>query len=150
MLLNAVVLAWFSFFALGLSTHIGNLVIKAIQDQGGMAGPTINVVVESLKYCVVMVLMAIVCFQAPSLAAALTGGAIVQQGVQIVQNALMVSGLRARDTVAHGVRAGGLAGPWRHYVAGHAAGTAGRAMAGRASTAVRTAAYRLAALRGRT
>ncbi len=42
-----------------------------------------------------MILMAIICFQAPSLASALTGGAAIQQGIQMVQNAMMVAGLRS-------------------------------------------------------
>ena len=42
-----------------------------------------------------MIVMAIICFQAPSLASALTGGAAVQQGIQMIQNAMMVAGLRA-------------------------------------------------------
>ena len=95
MLLNAVVLAWFAFFALGLSVYMGQALVQVVQDNGGFLGPNFNVVAESLKYCVVMVLMAIICLQAPSLAAALTGGAAVQQGVQMIQNTLMVAGLRS-------------------------------------------------------
>jgi type IV secretion system protein VirB6 len=91
--LNAVVLTWFAFFSLGLSAFIGDAIVLSIQSQGGFLGPQFNVVAESLKYCVVMILMAIVCFQAPSLAAALTGGAAVQQGVQMLQNVMMVSRL---------------------------------------------------------
>jgi type IV secretion system protein VirB6 len=168
MLLNAVVLTWFAFFALGLSAYMGESLVQAIQAQGGFLGPTFNVVGESLKYCVVMVLMAIVCFQAPSLASALTGGAAVQQGIQMIQNALMVSGLRAASS-GRGAGTAGAAGGAIRGGAGlpHAAGQAGRtaagaggrsaasmtggaaAMARQGYTAARTAAYRLAALRGR-
>jgi type IV secretion system protein VirB6 len=163
MLLNAVVLTWFAFFALGLSAFMGDALVQAIQDQGGFLGPTFNVVGESLKYCVVMILMAIVCFQAPSLASALTGGAAVQQGIQMIQNALMVSGLRAASA-SRSVgtpSAGGVvrARAGLPHDAGRAAGATGRfassVAAGGASavrqgyTAARTAAYRLAALRGR-
>lgn len=160
MLLNSVVLTWFAFFALGLSAYIGDALVQVINDQGGFLGPTFNVVGESLKYCVVMVLMAIICFQAPSLAAALTGGAVVQQGVQMIQNALMASGLRssasARSgaTAAGGVIRGGTGVP---YAAGRAAATAATTaslVAGGAYSqgkhAVRVAAYKLAALRGRS
>lgn len=142
MVLNAVVLAWFAFFSLGLSAHMGEAVVQAIQSQGGFLGPTFNVVAESLKYCIVMILMAILCFQAPSLAAALTGGAAVQQGVQMIQNAMMVSGLRSRSFAkgtAGSASQGGvvLAGTGAPYTIGQRAGTA------------RTAAYQLAAMRGR-
>lgn len=130
MVLNAVVLTWFAFFALGLSSFVGVSMFKAIQDGGGFLGANFNVLGEAVRYCVLMVLMAIICFQAPSLASALTGGAAIQQGIQMVQNALMVAGLRSVAT-SRGAAAG-------------AAGGAIRPSLGR------TAAYRLAALRGRT
>lgn len=149
MVLNTVVLTWFAFFALGLSVHIGDAVVQAVRDQGGFQGATFNVVAESLKYCVVMVLMAIICFQAPGLAAALTGGAPVQQGLQMVQNAMMIAGLRsisssrsapADATQGGTVRAGaGLLG------AARALGTSG---SGASAGTQRTPAYRRAALRG--
>lgn len=168
MLLNAVVLTWFAFFALGLSVFMGQAMVNAVQAGGGFLGPNLNVVGESLKYCVVMVLMGIICFQAPSLASALTGGAAVQQGIQMIQNAMMVSGLRsasaARSTGA-AAAAGGVvrAGAGLPYAAGRAtasaASTGGRfagtmatgaaAFARQGYVAARTAAYRLAALRGR-
>jgi type IV secretion system protein VirB6 len=168
MVLNSVVLTWFAFFALGLSTYMGAAMFKAILDGGGFLGGTFNVLGEATRYCVLMILMAIICFQAPSLASALTGGAAVQQGIQMVQNAMMVSGMRsasaARGAGAAGT-AGGVvrAGAGIPYAAGHATGAAatatGRAagaMAAGAGTvvrqgygAVRTAAYKLAALRGR-
>lgn len=165
MLLNAVVLSWIAFFALGLSIHIGQSIVLTIQDQGGFAGPTFNAVGESLKYCVVMILVAILCFQAPSLAAALTGGPAIQQGVQMVQNVLMVAGLHSRGggkPDGAGIQGGMVrAGTGIPYAAGRATrqaagaaasaintGAAGLAHAGTA--AVRMAAYKLAALRGRT
>jgi type IV secretion system protein VirB6 len=168
MVLNAVVLTWFAFFALGLSAFMGNQIFVAIQSGGGFLGATFNVLGEATRYCVLMILMAIICFQAPSLASALTGGAAVQQGIQMIQNAMMVSGLRsasaARGAGAAGA-AGGVvrAGAGVPYAAGQATGTAaaatGRAagaMAAGAGTvvrqgygAVKTAAYKLAALRGR-
>ena len=141
MVLNAVVLTWFAFFALGLSAFMGVSMFKAILDGGGFLGGTFNVLGEATRYCVLMILMAIICFQAPSLASALTGGAAIQQGIQMVQSAMMVGGLRsasaarsAAPAVAGGVvRAGG--GP--PYAVGRATGV------------TRAAAYRLAALRGR-
>lgn len=149
MVLNTVVLTWLTFFALGLSVYVGDAVVQAVRDQGGFQGATFNVVAESLKYCVVMVLMAIICFQAPGLAAALTGGAPVQQGLQMVQNAMMIAGLRsisssrsapAGSTQGGTVRAGaGLLG------AARALGTPG---SGAGASSQRTPAYRRAAQRG--
>jgi type IV secretion system protein VirB6 len=142
MVLNAVVLAWFAFFSLGLSAHMGEALVQAINNQGGFLGPTFNVVAESLKYCIVMILMAILCFQAPSLASALTGGAAVQQGVQMIQNVMMVSGLRSAS-FARGAAGGGSQGGVVR------AGTGVPYAMGRMTGTARTAAYKLAAMRGR-
>jgi len=168
MVLNAVVLTWFAFFALGLSAFMGNHVFLAIQTGGGFLGSSFNVLGESTRYCVLMILMAIICFQAPSLASALTGGAAVQQGIQMIQNAMMVSGLRsassARGAGAVGA-AGGVvrAGTGISYAAGRSTSAAAMATGQSMGTvatgtgtllrqgygAARTAAYRLAAMRGR-
>jgi type IV secretion system protein VirB6 len=150
MVLNSVVLTWFAFFALGLSVYMGDAMVQTVQAQGGFAGPTFNVVGEALKYCVVMILMAIICFQAPSLASALTGGAAVQQGIQMIQNAMMVSSLRsapAPRSAGASTAAGGAirAGAGSRFAV--AAGAASIARQGYG--AARSAAYRLAALRGR-
>jgi len=168
MLLNAVVLTWFAFFALGLSAYLGREMFIAIQGAGGFLGTTLNALGEAIRYCVLMIVMAIICFQAPSLASALTGGAAVQQGIQMVQNAMMVAGLRASRSAAASpaAAAGGVvrAGTGLPYAAGKAtrsAASAGArfagtmvagagAMAHGAYTGIRTAAYRLAALRGRS
>lgn len=154
MLLNAVVLSWFAFFALGLSAFIGDTLVQAILDQGGLQGPAFNAVGESIKYCIVMVLMAVICFQAPSLASALTGGAAIQQGVQMIQNVLMVSGLRSKSgargslpaSTAGGVVRPGMGIPFN---LGRGLASAGAGVR-RGVGAARSAAYRLAALRGRS
>ena len=142
MVLNSVVLTWFAFFALGLSIYMGQAMVQVIQSQGGFQGPTFNVVAESLRYCVVMILMAIICFQAPSLASALTGGAAIQQGVQMLQNTLVVGGLRSASAGRSGgpAAAGGVI----------RAGTGLSHIVCQGYGAARTAAYKLAALRGRT
>ena len=167
MVLNAVVLTWFAFFALGLSVYMGQAMVRVVQDNGGFQGPTFNVVGESLRYCVVMILMAIICFQAPSLASALTGGAAIQQGIQMVQNAMMVAGLRSVSAArgAGPAAAGGVirAGAGVPHAAGRATGAmaaAGARFAGTMATGAgavarqgygvaRAAAYKLAAMRAR-
>lgn len=158
MLLNTVVLAWFAFFALGLSVYMGQAMVRVVQDNGGFLGPTFNAVGEGLKYCIVMILMAILCFQAPSLAAALTGGAVVQQGVQMVQNVMMVAGLRsalttsrsalAASTQGGAIRQAALTGAAQTFTG--AVTSRGGALARRGTALARTATYRLAALRGRS
>lgn len=155
-LLNSVVLAWFAFFALGMSAYIGDAIVLSIQNQGGFLGPQFNVVAESLKYCVVMILMAIVCFQAPGLASALTGGAAVQQGVQMIQNVMMVSRLGAtsrRDGASAGAQGGVIrAGTGWPYAVGRATGAAayymGTGSPAAAGASPSTPAYRRAATRG--
>jgi type IV secretion system protein VirB6 len=136
------VLNWFAFFALGLSIFMGQAMVQAVNANGGFAGPSFNVVGESLKYCVVMILMAIICFQAPSLAAALTGGAAMQQGIQMIQNILKVSGLRSGSAGKQGSAA----------QSGSAQGGViqrGTGLPSAAGRAARSAAYRIAAFRGR-
>jgi type IV secretion system protein VirB6 len=155
MVLNAVVLTWFAFFALGLSAFMGNQIFLAIHSGGGFLGSTFNVLGEATRYCVLMILMAILCFQAPSLASALTGGAAIQQGIQMIQNAMMVSGLRSSRSAGAASGAGGVirSGTGLPYAAGVAAGSTGRyasAMARRSYGAARSAAYKLAAQRGRS
>ncbi|MGN6825896.1 type IV secretion system protein [Paucibacter sp. M5-1] len=151
-LLNSVVLAWFAFFALGLSAYVGDAIVLAIQSQGGFLGPQLNVVAESLKYCIVMILMAIVCFQAPGLASALTGGAAVQQGVQMIQNVMMVSRLGAtsgRSRAAASTQGGVVrAGTGLPYALGRAAGSAASYANTGGSPPSPTPAYRRAAMRG--
>lgn len=158
MVLNAVVLTWFAFFALGLSTYMGAAMFKAIADGGGFLGSTFNVLGEATRYCVLMILMAIICFQAPSLASALTGGAAIHQGIQMIQNAMMVSGLRSASSsrgASAAAGAGGVirAGTGLPHAAGAAAAASGRyasSVASRSYAATRSAAYKLAALRGRS
>ena len=147
MVLNAVVLTWFAFFALGISAFMGDAIVQTVQVNGGFQGSTFNVVGESLKYCVVMILMAIICFQAPSLASALTGGAAIQQGIQMIQNAMMVSGLRSASSARSASAAASTGGVIR---AGAGLPHTAASMARRGYGAARSAAYKLAAQRGRS
>lgn len=150
MLLNAVVLTWFAFFALGISAFMGTSILKAIQDGGGFLGGTFNVLGESIRYCVLMILMAIICFQAPSLASALTGGAAIQQGVHMVQNVMMVAGLRSVSATRDAAAVAAAGGVIRSGTGlPHAVGGAAETIARRGYGVVRSAAYKLAALRGR-
>lgn len=155
MLLNTVALTWFAFFALGLSAYVGSQMFDAINSAGGLAGDALNTLGEATRYCILMILMGIICFQAPSLASALTGGPAVQQGLQMVQNAMMISGLRSVSASrATSTTRAPFAGPTqggairRSGVLHQAAASAGASVRHTAS-AVRTAAYRLAAQRGR-
>ena len=72
MLVHAAVLNGYAFFALGMSTSMGQAICLAIQAGGGFVSGPFNVLGEAMRYCVVMLLMALVCWQAPRLAGALT------------------------------------------------------------------------------
>lgn len=152
MLLNTVVLTWFAFFALGLSDFVGQRMFAAIQEGGGFLGEAFNVLGEATRYSILMILMGIICFQAPGLASALTGGPAVQQGLQMVQNAMMIAGLRSVSASrgASGPDSGRSLGGGSIRRAGLSAAAAQSAGAGlrQGMSHVRTAAYRLAALRG--
>lgn len=156
MVVNAIVLTWFAFFALGLSCFMGDTLVQAIHDQGGFLGPTFNAVAESIKYCVVMILMAILCFQAPSLASALAGGTAIQQGVQMVQNVLMASRFRSsgRHQPPLAAAPGGTvrAGTGLPYAAGRlvAGMTAGAAAVRPGTEPAKVPAYKQAAQRARS
>jgi type IV secretion system protein VirB6 len=163
MVLNAVVLTWFAFFALGLSTFLGEQIFLAIKAGGGFLGVNFNVLGEATRYCILMILMAIICFQAPNLASALTGGAAVQQGIQMIQNALMVAGLRSSSRTGRGGAAGDAGGTMRSgtgmaYAAGRATGHAaaaarsfaagGRATGQTVAEGAQVPAYKRAVMRG--
>lgn len=133
-LLQAVVMSWFVFFALGISSTIGSGIFSAISQSGGMGGPELNVIAETLKYVIVMILMGLLCMQAPLLAASLTGGPVVQQGLQMVQNLSRGQGFRTNRDVAASQAGGTIrAGTGPAYQAGHAFGKAASSTAKAAS-----------------
>ena len=90
--LSSVVLSWFVFFALGMSLYISEKVLFAIADGSafvaGVPG-SVGALEAAGTYLTVMCLLAIVLFQAPSLASSLTGGASIQSGTQMVTNSMV-------------------------------------------------------------
>ncbi|GCL65505.1 type IV secretion system protein [Pseudaquabacterium pictum] len=150
--LSAVVLSWFVFFALGMSLYVSDRVLQAISTGSafvaGVPG-SVGALEAAGTYLTVMCLLAIVLFQAPSLASSLTGGASIQSGTQMVTNSMVamraMGGGRSGGSGAAGgggslSRGGGAA-----YVAGRAAGavgSAGGAVAGGARAAYQRVAQR--------
>ena len=150
--LSAVVLSWFVFFALGMSLYVSDRVLQAISTGSafvaGVPG-SVGALEAAGTYLTVMCLLAIVLFQAPSLASSLTGGASIQSGTQMVTNSMvamraMGGGRSGGSGAASGggsmSRGGGAA-----YVAGRAAGavgSAGGAVAGGARAAYQRVAQR--------
>ena len=150
--LSAVVLSWFVFFALGMSLYVSDRVVTAIAE-GSAFIPGVPGSVGALEaagtYLTVMCLLAIVLYQAPSLASSLTGGASIQSGTQMVTNSMVA--MRAMGAGRSGGGAAGSGGSMARgggagYVAGRAAGAAGSA-GGTAANGAR-AAYQRVAQRG--
>ena len=153
--LSAVVLSWFVFFALGMSLYVSDRVVAAIADGSafvaGVPG-SVGALEAAGTYLAVMCLLAIVLYQAPSLASSLTGGASIQSGTQMVTNSMVamraMGGGRSGGSGASGGGSGGsmTRGGGAAYVAGRAAGAVGSA--GGAAANGGRAAYQRVAQRG--
>jgi len=75
--LSAIVLSWFVFFALGMSLYASEKVVFAIADGSAFVTSvpnSIGALEAAGTYLAVMCPLAIVRYQAPSLASSLTGG----------------------------------------------------------------------------
>ena len=149
--LSAVVLSWFVFFALGMSLYVSDRVVSAIADGSafvaGVPG-SVGALEAAGTYLAVMCLLAIVLYQAPSLASSLTGGASIQSGAQMVTNSMVAMRAMGAGRAGGGAAAGGGSmsrGGGAADVAGRAAGavgSAGGAVAGRARAAYQRVAQR--------
>ena len=151
--LSSVVLSWFVFFALGMSLYVSEKVVFAIADGSAFVAGVPNSVgaLEAAgTYLAVMCLLAIVLFQAPSLASSLTGGASIQSGTQMVTNSMVamraMGGGRSGGSGAAGGGGSMSRGGGAAYVAGRAAGAVGSA--GGAVAGGTRAAYQRVAQRG--
>ncbi len=149
--LSAVVLSWFVFFALGMSLYVSDRVVAAIADGSafvaGVPG-SVGALEAAGTYLAVMCLLAIVLYQAPSLASSLTGGASIQSGAQMVTNSMVAMRAMGAGRAGGGAAGGGgsmARGGGAAYVAGRAAGavgSAGGAVAGGARAAYQRVAQR--------
>ena len=150
--LSAVVLSWFVFFALGMSLYVSDRVLQAISTGSafvaGVPG-SVGALEAAGTYLTVMCLLAIVLFQAPSLASSLTGGASIQSGTQMATNSMVamraMGGGRSGGSGAAGGGGSMSRGGGAAYVAGRAAGavgSAGGAVAGGARAAYQRVAQR--------
>ena len=160
-LISAVVLSWFVFFALGMSLFVSERMLAAIREGSAFipaAAGSVNALEAAGTYLAVMVLLAIVLYQSPSLASSLTGGASIQSGVQMVSNSMvamraMGGGRGGSSGSSAGAGSGGGSmsrGGGAAYAAGRGVGAAGSA-AGAVGSAVAggaRAAYQRVAQRG--
>ena len=151
--LSSVVLSWFVFFALGMSLYVSEKVVFAIADGSafvaGVPG-SVGALEAAGTYLAVMCLLAIVLFQAPSLASSLTGGASIQSGTQMVTNSMVAMRAMGGGRSGGGGAAGGGGSMSRGGGAVHAAGRAVGAVgsAGGAVAGGARAAYQRVAQRG--
>jgi type IV secretion system protein VirB6 len=137
LVLSAVVLSWFVFFALGLSFFVAQELLRGMQASGAFtASGAVAAVEAAATYLTFMVLLAIVLYQAPHLASQLTGGASIQTGGQMAAAGLAAQRLlggrgagASTGTASAGSAGGGSVsrGAGASYYAGRAAGAVGNA-----------------------
>jgi type IV secretion system protein VirB6 len=163
--MSAVVLAWFVFFALGLSFFVAQQLLLTLDRSGAFtAAGTVSALKAAATYLVFMGLLAILLYHSPHLASALTGGASVRTGGAVAAGyfiSRVISGRNAgAGAAAAGAAAGGGAigrGVGAAYIAGRAAAATGQAGAavgaagasvGRAAVNTGVAAFQRVARRG--
>ena len=151
--MSAVVLAWFVFFALGLSFFVAQQLLATMDaSRAFSADGTVAALKAAATYLVFMLLLAILLYQSPHLASALTGGASIRTGGTVAAGYAM-SRIISRGASGGGSSSGGSAsagggsvsrGAGASYYAGRAAAATGQAGAavGAAGAAVGGAAVR--------
>ena len=138
LVMSAIVLSWFVFFALGMSFYVVKQLLLAMEGAGSFTPAGLVYAIEAAAtYLTFMLMLAIVLYQAPHLASQLTGGASIQTGGQMA-----AAGLAAQRLLGRGAGAGAGAasaadagasggaisrGAGASYYAGRATGAAGRA-----------------------
>jgi len=141
-LLSAVMLSSITFFLAGLSLAITTQFLTNFLAEVS----TVNFVVAGMVIGVIECLLAIVMIQAPTLAAALTGGAVYRSGLGTVSALLAARGWGRASYVPPAAAGGSSASGSSAGTYASAPGLGGHA----ASGALRRAAYKLASLRSRT
>jgi type IV secretion system protein VirB6 len=91
LVLSAIVLSWFVFFALGLSFFVVQALLNGMQSSGAFTRSGATSAIEAAAtYLTFMAMLAVVLYQAPHLASQLTGGASIQTGAQMAAAGLAV------------------------------------------------------------
>jgi len=151
-LLSAVVLAWFVFFALGLSFFVvGKLLDITRSSQAFLGSGVVNAIEASLTYLIFMAVLAVVLYQAPRLASSLTGGSAIEMGGQMVAAGYALTKLAGRGGSTAGAGGGSVSrGAGASYYAGRATAATANAAAAVGSAGMRAgvAAYQRVARRG--
>lgn len=109
--LSAVVLSWFVFFALGMSFFVSDKLMEAmIRADSFSAAGLVNAIETAATYDLIVVMLAVILWHAPSYAAQLTGGPAVQSGGALVSAgvaAARMSFMSARSSTRGGSSSGG-------------------------------------------
>jgi type IV secretion system protein VirB6 len=131
-MLSAVVMTWFAFFALGLGLSVLDKVVIGLEAKGvfvpGDAGPdAISPIRGAMTFLVLSLLMGLMVYQAPKLAAALTGGPSVSTGAMGVAGfalGRLTGGAKGSSSGSGGSSGGGgSVAKGSAYSAGKAAGS---------------------------
>lgn len=147
MVLNTIVLSWIGLFVVSFSMHVSTQFVTVLVGSWSLAA---NPFTTSLQYCGICLVLAMMIYQAPSWAAALTGGSSMQMGAAMARDAaMMYRAVRGdppppNNNTTNNIQPQSRLGRLSNAL-GRAAGTATRY----GGSAVRTARYRMAALRGR-
>lgn len=152
--MSAVVLAWFVFFALGLSFFVAQQLLTTMDASNAFAARgTVSALKAAATYLVFMVLLAILLYQSPHLASALTGGASIRTGGTVAAGYALSRVINNRNSggggggAAAGAGGGSVSrGAGAAYYAGRA--TAATGQAGAAVGAATVAAFQRVARRG--
>lgn len=124
-MLSAIVLAWLTFFALGMSFWVGQKMLEAVRAGGAFdAVGAVNGVEAAFQYLVVMVLLCLMLWQAPSLASALTSGPAMGGGGRMIANMLGVGGRGGGGGGGSSGGGGSVSKGSSSYAAGKAMGSA--------------------------
>ena len=104
--MSSAVLSWFVFFALGLALFINDELVKTVAASGAFSAVgTVSVMKAAVSGVVIYGLLAVLLWQAPSLASALTGGPALRSGA-----GMAMSYVAGRSQGASGATRGGGAG----------------------------------------
>jgi type IV secretion system protein VirB6 len=108
LVLSAIVLSWFVFFALGLSFYVVDQLLHGMQASGAFTRTGATSAIEaSATYLTFMAMLAIVLYQAPHLASQLTGGASIQTGAQMAAAGLAAKRFLGGGSGGNGGASGG-------------------------------------------
>lgn len=99
MVLNTVVLTWISMFATSFAIHVSSIYAAELTGQWSLS---VNPVTTGIQYCGICLILALLIYQSPQWAAALTGGSSMQMGASMARD---MAGLW-HDGMRRGARGG--------------------------------------------